>query len=172
MGRNSKGKVRPDGATAPDDAGATDSAASDAASEIAHATVVPSMLRQAWWSLAFWMSFGLLLEGLIGYRIPDYLSDPQRRELLRLAHAHGNVLSLVLLAAALAIGYGRAQPLRMTVVALRIGVVVMPFAFLAAGIWHYANDPGLAIWLVPPAALLVIFGVVGLALQARGREST
>ena len=141
------------------EAGATDALAS--------AMLVSSLLRQAWFSLAFWMSFGLLLEGLIGYRIPDYLSDPQRRELLRLAHAHGGVLSLVLLASALGIGYGKTRPARMTVLALRIGVVLMPLAFLAAGIWHYANDPGLAIWLVPPAALLVIFGILGLALGTR-----
>ncbi len=132
-----------------------------------NAPMVVAMLRQAWFSLAFWMTFGLLLEGLIGYRIPDYLSDPQRRELLRLAHAHGGVLALVLLASALGIGYGKTRPARVAVLALRSGVVVMPLAFLAAGLWHFANDPGVAIWLVPPAALLVIFGIVGLALGTR-----
>ena len=121
--------------------------------------------------MAFWMTFGLLLEGLIGYRIPDYLSDPQRRELFRLAHAHGGILSLILLAAALGIGHGLTEPARGSVWALRVGVVAMPLAFLVAGIWHYSNDPGLAIWLVPPAALLVIFGVVGMALTTRNRRS-
>lgn len=58
---------------------------------------------------------------------------------------------------------------RITVWALRIGVIVMPLAFLMAGIWHYSNDPGLAIWLVPPAALLVIFGIAGMALATRTR---
>lgn len=69
--------------------------------------------------------------------------------------------------ALLGIGYGKTRPARIAVLALRVGVVVMPLAFLAAGLWHFTNDPGLAIWLVPPAALLVIFGVVGLALGTR-----
>jgi hypothetical protein len=131
------------------------------------APLVSVLLRQAWIGLAFWMTFGLLLEGLIGYRIPDYLSDPQRRELFRLAHAHGGVLSLILLASALGIGHGMTAPARIVVAALRIGVVVMPLAFLVAGIWHYGNDPGLAIWLVPPSGLLVIFGIVGMALSTK-----
>jgi hypothetical protein len=169
MGRKDKDKVKPEAALPTSEANAGDASNVAATGNPVHSTLVSSLLRQAWFSLAFWMSFGLLLEGLIGYRIPDYLSDPQRRELLRLAHAHGGVLSLVLLASALGIGYGRTQPARMTVLALRIGVVVMPLAFLAAGIWHYANDPGLAIWLVPPAALLVIFGILGLALGTRKR---
>jgi len=129
-----------------------------------HAALVAGLLRQAWIGLAFWMSFGLLLEGLIGYRIPDYLNDPQRRELFRLAHAHGGVLSLVLLAAAFGLGFGATEAPRKALLALRVGVVVMPLSFLLAGMWHYSNDPGLAIWLVAPAALLVIFGIVGLAL--------
>lgn len=43
----------------------------------------------------------------------------------------------------------------------------VPIGFLLGGIWHYESDPGLGIWLVPPAALLLIFGVVAFALAAR-----
>src|SRR5204862_7277888 len=56
-----------------------------------------SLAVQAWISLAVFMSFGLLFEGLIGYRWPAYLNDPMRRELFRLAHAHGTILGLLLL---------------------------------------------------------------------------
>jgi hypothetical protein len=167
MARNEKKTVRPDGAPSHDagspgnPSGATRFVPPD------QRVLVAGLLRQAWIGLAFWMSFGLLLEGLIGYRIPDYLNDPQRRELFRLAHAHGGVLSLVLLAAALGLGFGVTEPPRKALLALRIGVVVMPVSFLLAGIWHYSNDPGLAIWLVAPAALLVVFGIVGLALAIR-----
>jgi len=178
MARTGKRKGKSDAASRQDESASVGSSAPDGSapsrtSSIAskgdprNAALVSGLLRQAWIGLAFWMSFGLLLEGLIGYRIPDYLSDPQRRELFRLAHAHGGVLSIILLASALGIGYGMTQPARMTLWALRVGVVVMPVAFLVAGIWHYSNDPGLAIWLVPPAALLVIFGIVGLALGTR-----
>jgi hypothetical protein len=34
--------------------------------------------------------------------------------------------------------------------------------------WHPEGDPGLAIWIVPPAALLMIFGVVAIALNLKG----
>jgi hypothetical protein len=155
--------------SAADPAGPPHGSATAAAGAHPVAHLVPGLLRQAWIGLAFWMTFGLLLEGLIGYRIPDYLNDPQRRELFRLAHAHGNVLSLILLASALGLAYGMTEPSRISVWALRIGVVVMPLSFLLAGIWHYSNDPGLAIWLVPAAALLVIFGIVGMALGTRKR---
>ena len=177
MGRTGKRKGKSDAASRHDESASAGSSAPDTARESSpagadsrrNATLVSGLMRQAWIGLAFWMTFGLLLEGLIGYRIPDYLSDPQRRELFRLAHAHGGILSLILLAAALGIGHGLTEPARPTVWTLRVGVVVMPLAFLVAGIWHYGNDPGLAIWLVPPAALLVIFGVVGMALTTRRR---
>ena len=172
-GQSDVGSSRDESAPAP--SSAADRTISPHASSTANAgdrpdaDLVAGLLRQAWIGLAFWMTFGLLLEGLIGYRIPDYLSDPQRRELFRLAHAHGNVLSLILLASALGLAFGMTEPSRISVWALRIGVVVMPLSFLLAGIWHYSNDPGLAIWLVPPAALLVIFGIVGMALGTRKR---
>lgn len=122
------------------------------------------MIFQGWVSIALWMSVGLLLEGLLGYKIPAYLSDPQRRELFRLAHTHGTFLGLVLVAAALcAERYGNNPP-RIARLALRTGSILMPVGFLLAGIWHPEGDPGPAIWIVPPAALLLIFGVIALAL--------
>jgi hypothetical protein len=125
------------------------------------------MMRQGWMAVAFWMTFGLLLEGLLGYKIPSYLDDSQRRELMRLAHTHGTLLGLVLVAAALCgerLAIAPARPIRF---ALRAGALLMPLGFLLAGIWHPEGDPGVAIWLVPLAALLAIFGVIGLALSAK-----
>jgi hypothetical protein len=122
---------------------------------------------QALVSIAVWMAFGLLLEGLLGYKTPAYLQDSQRRELFRLAHAHGTLLGLILLASALAVDRFSLVVPRAARVALRLGVIVLPLGFLLAGVWHYEGDPGIAIWLVPPSALLVIFGVVTLALAVR-----
>ena len=121
------------------------------------------LLRQGWLSLALWMSVGLLLEGLLGYKIPAYLDDPQRRELLRLAHAHGTLLALVLVVAAL--WAEKRVPPRAAVAGLRLGAAVMPLGFGLAGIWHPEGDPGPLIWAVPPAALLVIFGIFAIALS-------
>ena len=132
--------------------------------------VVPSgwparMMRQGWAGVAFWMAFGLLLEGLLGYKNPSYLDDPQRREMFRLAHAHGTLLSLLLVAASLCGRGGLARAPRPARFALRTGTLLLPLGFMLSGVWHYEGDPGLGIWLVPPAALLVIFGVVTLAVS-------
>jgi hypothetical protein len=125
------------------------------------------MLRQGWIGVACWMAVGLLLEGLLGYKAPSYLNDAQRRELFRLAHTHGTLLSAVLILAALTGARFGALP-RLAQVCLRIGSVMMPLGFLLAGMWHPEGDPGLAIWIVPPAALLMIFGVVAIALNLKG----
>jgi hypothetical protein len=126
------------------------------------------MLRQGWIGVAFWMAFGLFLEGLLGFKTPAYLNDPQRRELFRLAHAHGTLLSMLLVLAALCGRSGLvAQTPRAARLALCIGTLLLPVGFMLSGIWHYEGDPGLAIWLVPPAALLVIYGAITLAI-ARG----
>ncbi len=125
------------------------------------------MMIQGWAAVAFWMTFGLLLEGLLGYKIPAYLDDAERREMMRLAHTHGTLLGIVLVAAALCGERLAVAPARAIRFALRLGSLLMPVGFLLAGIWHPEGDPGAAIWLVPPSALLAIFGVIGLALCAR-----
>ena len=125
---------------------------------------IHGLLLQGWVSLAVWMTFGLLLEGLLGYKIPDYLQDVQRRELFRLAHSHGTILNIVLILAAISCRTFEIAMQRAANLALRIGTVLMPLGFLLAGIRHTESDPGLAIWLVPPAALLNIFGIISMAL--------
>jgi hypothetical protein len=127
-----------------------------------------AMLRQGWWSVAVWMAVGLLLEGLLGYKAPSYLNDLQRRELFRLAHSHGTLLGVVLIIAVVTAQRFGAPP-KLAQTSLRIGAVMMPVGFLLAGVWHPEGDPGLAIWLVPPGALLVIFGVVATALSLKSK---
>lgn len=128
---------------------------------------ISRMLTQGWVAVAVWMTFGLLLEGFLGYKIPGYTDDQQRRELFRLAHTHGTFLGLVLVAAALTGKHLSVEPPRQIRGALRLGALLMPLGFLLAGISHPEGDPGIAIWLVPPAALLAVFGVIGLALAAK-----
>ncbi|HKP11411.1 MAG TPA: hypothetical protein VJZ91_04850 [Blastocatellia bacterium] len=128
------------------------------------------LLRQGWASIAVWMAVGLLLEGLLGYKIPAYLNDPQRRELFRLGHTHGTLLGILLVVAALVLQRGAAVP-KAALTALRAGAVLMPLGFFIAGIWHTESDPGLAVWLVPPGALLVIYAAVAFTL-AHFKKST
>ena len=92
-----------------------------------------NIAKQAWFGLAFWMAFGLLVEGLIGFRSPAYLQDPVRREVFRLAHAHGTLLSILLLVANLYIQKALSSPPNLGVLLLRIGVFVMPVGFLLGG---------------------------------------
>jgi hypothetical protein len=122
-----------------------------------------ALMIQGWAGVALWMSIGLLLEGLLGYKAPAYLLDPQRRELFRLAHSHGVLLNVLLIAASLCGRY--IAPPRFANHTLRIGSILMPLGFLVAGIWHPEGDPGLAIWIVPLGALLVIFGTILTAIS-------
>ena len=128
------------------------------------------LLFQGWLSVAIWMGVGLLLEGLLGYKIPAYLQDETRRELFRLAHAHGTLLGLVLIAAALCARGFEVELSRAAQLALRAGSALMPVGFLVAGVWHPEGDPGLAIWLVPPGAVLVIFGAAAMALACGAKK--
>ena len=128
--------------------------------------LLKQILRQGWISIAVWMTFGLLLEGLLGFKTPAYLLDSERRELFRLAHAHGTLLGLLLIAAVLSSSRFLFPPAKAALHALRLGALLMPLGFLFGGLWHYESDPGLGIWLVPPGALLVIFGVVAIAVSS------
>ena len=114
------------------------------------------MICQAWISLAAWIVFGLLIEGLIGFRSPVLLDDLVRRDMFRLAHAHGTLLNLVLVAAAICARLDLIRLGRITALGLRTAVVLLPVGFLLAGMWHFKDDPGLAILLVPIGALLLL----------------
>lgn len=117
--------------------------------------------------IAVWMSFGLLLEGLIAFRIPDYLSDAITREMFRLAHAHGTLLSLVMVAVGLA---WKAEFIVLGSVAnwmLRIGSVAMPVGFMLGGIGNSANDPSPLVFIAPAGGVMVIFGIVAAVVSFR-----
>ena len=115
-----------------------------------------AMVRQAWISLAAWIVFGLLVEGLIGFRSPALLDDPVRRDMFRLAHAHGTLLNLVLIAAAICARLDLIHLGRLTSLGLRAAVVLLPVGFLLGGLWHFKDDPGLGILLVPIGAVLLL----------------
>jgi len=114
------------------------------------------MIWQGWISLAAWIVFGLLIEGLIGFRSPALLDDSVRREMFRLAHAHGTLLNLVLIAAAICARLDLIRLGRLTSLGLRAAVVLLPVGFLFAGIWHFKADPGVVIVLVPLGAVLLL----------------
>jgi hypothetical protein len=115
-----------------------------------------ALVRQGWISLAAWLALGILIEGLIGFRIPALLDDPVRRDMFRLAHAHGTLLNLVLIVAAIC---ARLELIRLRPIdslGLRSAVILLPLGFLLGGLWHFKDDPGLGIFLVPVGALLLL----------------
>jgi hypothetical protein len=114
------------------------------------------MICQGWISLAAWVVFGLLIEGLIGFRSPALLDDSVRREMFRLGHAHGTLLNLVLIVAAICARLDLIEVGRVTSLGLRVAVVLLPVGFLLAGLWHFKDDPGIGIFLVPLGAVLLL----------------
>jgi hypothetical protein len=132
---------------------------------------VRSLLRQSFIGIAAWMTFGLLLEGFIGFRVSGYMSVPIRREMLTLAHTHGALLSLLLLLSTLTISKGLVYPNKLAILWLRIGTVLMPFGFLLGGIQPNKDEPNMFVFLAPIGGILVIFGVVNLALSIKKNKN-
>ena len=124
------------------------------------------LLRQAWISLALWIAFGILIEGLIGFRIPALIDDPIRRDMLRLAHAHGTLLNLVLLSAAICARLEMIQLTSFSSLNLRLAALILPIGFLVAGLWHYRDEPGLGVFLVPIGAVLLLLAAIEIGVSA------
>lgn len=121
-------------------------------------------LAFGWWSLLIFLTLGVVLELLHGFKVGWYLdvSNETRRHMWTLAHAHGTLLALVNLAFAFSLkGFG-GHGGRGLVMASRclIGAgVLMPLGFFLGGLVIHAGDPGLGIVLLPAGALLLVAGV-------------
>lgn len=133
-------------------------------------------LRFAWWSLLLYLSLGIALEAFHGFKLGWYL-DPgneTRRLMFTLAHAHGTLLALVHAAFAAALPWlpsWSAKSRDLASLCLIAASVLLPLGFFAGGIVIYDGDPGLAILLVPPGAVVLVIGVLltALAVQREGR---
>jgi hypothetical protein len=124
-------------------------------------------LRFGWWALAVYVSLGIVLETLHGFKIGWYLDveNEVRRLMFTLGHFHGTMLSLVNIAAGLTARSVEGFKLRpSTSFALIWSAILLPGGFLLGGFVTYDGDPGLGVWLVPLGALLVLYGVAGFAL--------
>lgn len=130
-----------------------------------------ALIRQGWISLAVWIAFGILLEGLNGFRSPAFLDDAVRREMFRLAHAHGTLLNLVLLVAALCARLDLIRLGRITALGLGTAVVLLPAGFLLGGLWHFKDEPGRGVLLVPLGAVLLLVSAVYLSLTLPKKAS-
>jgi len=130
-------------------------------------------VRWGWWTLLLFLSLGIALEAMHGFKVSWFLAadNETRRLLLRLAHTHGTLLGLVHLGFAFTLttaeldarlaGYASA--------ALRGATLLLPGGFLLGGWVIHAGDPGRAIVLVPIGALLLFVAVLLVAARARPR---
>lgn len=120
-----------------------------------------------WTGLGLSALAGSALETAHGLKLAGYLDDELARLLLRLSHAHGAGLSLILLAFAVAgaphLAAPRARSIGRGLVA---ALVLMPLGFGAAAFGHPEGDPGAPIFLVPIGALALLVSLARLALAA------
>lgn len=106
-----------------------------------------------------WASLGLGLEAAHGFKWSPVLDDSLTRELLRLAHAHGVLLSLVCLAYAaegLPLMAARPDAGRSLRRLLSCAWLLVPSGFALGALGHSESDPGLAIVLVPIGAVCLL----------------
>ena len=113
-------------------------------------------------ALLAWALLGFALEAAHAFKLSAYLDHPARRELLVWGHAHGVGLSLVVLAYAAqgVVDERSARAGRW----LRFAAVGMPLGFALGALGTTESDPGPAIWLVPVAAIALIWGLLQVAL--------
>ena len=128
-----------------------------------------------WCGLLAFLSLGIALEALHGFKAGFYL-DPAhrwRREMWRLAHAHGTLLSLVHVAFAAGLGrfgsWGERR-LKLASFFLTDALVLLPAGFFLGGIGHSEVDPSPGVLLVPVGALLLAAAVALIAWSALGPE--
>jgi hypothetical protein len=121
-------------------------------------------LRVGWWALLLFLTLGLGLEALHGFKVGFYLkvSNETRRLMWTLAHAHGTLFGLLNLGFALTVRLlpdwaGRDRGLAS--ICLRVATVLMPAGFFFGGVWVHGGDPGLAILLVPVGGVLLFVAV-------------
>jgi predicted GNAT family N-acyltransferase len=126
-------------------------------------------LRIGFWGLLFFLTLGLGLEALHGYKVAFYLAveNEPRRLAWRLAHAHGTLLSLLHVVFGLTLGSRYAPPPRAAERASRLlsaATLLLPGGFLLGGCFVHGGDPGIGVVLVPLGAL-ALFGAVGITAR-------
>jgi len=125
-------------------------------------------VRTGWVLLAVSLPLGVTLEALHGFKVRGFLESEVRREMWRLAHAHGTLLGILLLVFAAVCEHHVAESARAPISRdLRFGAVLMPLGFFAGGILCSEGDPSLGILLVPLGAVFLLIALVRAAFAAK-----
>ncbi len=132
-------------------------------------------LRFGWWALLVFLTLGLILEALHGFKVEAYLrvSNETRRLMWTLAHAHGTLLALVNIAFACTLSFVPRWPdsgRNVASISLLGASILMPAGFFLGGAFIYSGDPGLGILLVPVGGILLFVSVLLTAQANRLRR--
>jgi GNAT superfamily N-acetyltransferase len=138
-------------------------------------TVSRRQLRFGFYGLLAFVSLGVLLEAFHGFKLGFYLDveNEARRLSLRLAHAHGALLSLLHVVCALVTSSANAPPAAAAARSfslLAAATVLLPGGFLLGGLFSHDGDPGLGILLVPFGAVLLFSAILVMA-RGVGKQS-
>ena len=125
-------------------------------------------MRFGWWSLLLFLSLGIVLEAMHGFKIGWYLDvgNETRRLMWTLAHAHGTLLALIHIGFALsvsALSNGNVRWRRLASPCLIGASILLPGGFFLGGIFIYGGDPGLGVLLLPIGALLLFIAIFVIA---------
>jgi len=132
------------------------------------APLIRRHLRFGWWSVLVFLTLGIALEALHGFKVGWYLNvaNETRRLMWTLSHAHGVLLG------ALNVGFAftltivtaaEAPWARFASSCLIAASILLPAGFFLGGLVVYAGDPGRGILLVPVGAALLLAAVFTVA---------
>ena len=132
-------------------------------------------LRFGWLALLVFLSLGLVLESLHGLKVGYYLNlnNETRRLTWTLAHAHGTLMGLVLIAFGLTVrSWSQWEPRSRAMAgrSLKAATLLIPGGFFLGGLFARGGDPGLGILLVPIGGVLLFAGVLLTGLRAGRAE--
>lgn len=139
-------------------------------------SLVARHLRLGWLAILVFLSLGLALEALHGFKVDWYLNvaNETRRFMWTLAHAHGTLLGLMHVAYAFTLRELEleAEPgTRIDSACLSAATLLLPGGFFLGGLMVYGGDPGVGILLVPVGALLLVVAAVRTWLRASKRRA-
>ena len=124
-------------------------------------------MKAGWAMISVFMTLGLALEGMHGFKVRWYLdfTNETRRLMFRLGHAHGALLGIlnIVFALTLAQAAGKDRDPGLVSKMLLAGSLLMPAGFLLGGISVYGGDPSVGVILVPIGALLLVAALAATA---------
>lgn len=126
-------------------------------------------IRAGWLALAVFVTLGLVLEALHGFKLGWYLDvgAENRRLMLTLGHAHGSLLGLLNLGLAASARFlPDALPTTIASWGLLVSTVLLPAGFLTGGLFLAGTDPGLGVFLVPVGGLALLIAVICAAVAS------